>query len=149
MLPPHRTTRQDVLHTCCHHDMLVYMFEVEDFLMAAEAVLGIDAGRLARVTKIPLVESALAAPYASFGGHDFYEHPVQRAAILASRIMRDHPLPDGNKRVALILMDIYLKEHGYTLTATPQDIDRTFRLLAGSRMTEDYFTVWLNSRTDP
>lgn len=124
------------------------MFEVEDFLLVAEAVLGIDADTLARVTKIPLVESALAAPHASFGGHDFYEHPVQRAAILASRIVRNHPLPDGNKRVALVLMDIYLQEHGYKLTASPQDIDRTFRALAGREMTEDYFTVWLDSRTE-
>lgn len=125
------------------------MFEVEDFLLAAEAVLDIDADTLAQVTKIPLVESALAAPHASFGGHGFYEHPIQRAAILASRIVRNHPLPDGNKRVALILMDMYLKEQGYTLTASAQDIDRTFRALAGRDMTEDYFAVWLNSRTDP
>jgi len=74
--------------------------DIATFLLAAEQVLGIDAGRLKKVTKIPLAESALAAPFATFGGHDFYEHPVQRASVLASRIMRNHPLPDGNKRVA-------------------------------------------------
>ena len=116
--------------------------------MVAERVLEIDAERLMRVTKIPLVESALAAPYASFGGHDFYEHPLQRAAILASRIMRNHPLPDGNKRVALILMVLYLEEHGYPLSAAPQEIDQTFRSLAGRQMTEDYFVVWLQARTE-
>jgi death-on-curing protein len=67
------------------------MLGIEDFLLVAEAVLGIDANAIARVTKIPLAESALAAPFASFGGHDFYEHPIQRAAILASRIFRNHP----------------------------------------------------------
>jgi death on curing protein len=125
------------------------MLGIEDFLLAAEAVLGIDANAIARVTKIPLAESALAAPFASFGGHDFYEHPIHRAAILASRIIRNHPLPDGNKRVALLLMDLSLEEHGYRLTASPEEIDRAFRALASREMTEDYFTVWLNSRTEP
>lgn len=125
------------------------MLGIEDFMLAAEAVLGIDTDRLLRVTKIPLAESALAAPFASFGGHEFYKHPRQRGAILASRIMRNHPLPDGNKRVALLMMNIHLEQHGYRLTATPGDIDRTFRAVASKRMTEDYFVIWLKSRTEP
>ena len=124
------------------------MFELEDFLIAAEQVLAIDAERLIAVTKIPAAESALAAPFASFGGHDFYGHPVKRAAVLASRIMRNHPLPDGNKRVALILMRLYLREQGWRLTATAEDIDRMFRAVAGREQTEDYFHVWLTARTE-
>src|ERR1700743_3774185 len=119
------------------------MIGIEDFMLAAESVLGIDTDRLLRVTKIPLVESALAAPIASYGGHDFYEHPLQRAAILASRIMRNHPLPDSNKRVALLMMDFYLEEQGYRLTATPTEIDRAFKAVAAKEMTEDYFLIWL------
>jgi death-on-curing protein len=118
-----------------------------DFLLVAEAVLGVDAGELVGVTRISLAESALAAPYASFGGHDFYKHPIERSAILASRILRNHPLPDGNKRVALLLMVLDLEAAGYSLQATPQEIDRTFRSLAARQMTEDYFTIWLGSHT--
>jgi death-on-curing protein len=124
------------------------MFSIEDFLLAAEAVLGIDAFVLAGMTRIPLAESALAAPYASFGGQDFYEHPIERAAILASRIVRSHPLPDGNKRVALILMVLDLERDGYVLRATPVEIDRAFRALAARHVTEAYFADWLDSHTE-
>jgi death-on-curing protein len=124
------------------------MIDLADFLLAAEAVLGIDTTRLARVTKIPLAESALAAPFATFGGRDFYEQPVHRAAVLASRIIRNHPLPDGNKRVALILMDLYLEENGYKLTASPQEIDQMFRAVAAREHSEDYFMDWLISRAE-
>lgn len=120
---------------------------LEDLLLAAESVLGIDTGRLERVTKISLAESALAAPFASFGGQDFYEHPIQRAAVLASRIMRNHPLPDGNKRVALILMDLYLEQEGFQLKATAADVDRTLRAVAGRGMAEDDFVLWLQAQT--
>jgi death-on-curing protein len=125
------------------------VFEIEHFLAAAESVLGIDADRLARVTKIPLAESALAAPFAGVRDVQFYRHPVQRAAVLASRILRNHPLPDGNKRVALILMDLYLEENGLRLAASPQEIDSMFRAVAGRQRTEEYFSVWLCSRTEP
>lgn len=61
--------------------------------------------------------------------------------------MRNHPLPDGNKRVALLLMIEYLEENGWRLTAKAQEIDRTFRAVAARDVTEDYFHVWLISRT--
>jgi death-on-curing protein len=121
---------------------------IEQFLLAAEAVLGIDADRLKTVTKIGSAESALAAPFASYGGHDFYEHPVKRAAVLASRIVRNHPLPDGNKRVALLLLDLYLEENGWRLTCTQPEIAQAIEALAAGRNSEDYFHMWLCSRTE-
>jgi death-on-curing protein len=124
------------------------VFDIAEFLAVAEAVLEIDSARLRIITNIGAAESALAAPFASFGGHDFYEHPVQRAAILASRINRNHALPDGNKRVALILMDDYLRSNGWRLTAKPQEIDRAFRAVAGREQTEEYFIAWVCSRTE-
>ncbi|HEX4188963.1 MAG TPA: type II toxin-antitoxin system death-on-curing family toxin [Solirubrobacteraceae bacterium] len=123
------------------------MFEIEHFLLVAESVLGIDADRLTRITKLPLAESALGAPFAGVADQQFYEHPVQQAAILASRIIRNHPLPDGNKRVAFILMSLYLEEHGFELVASPDEIDRIFRAVAARHHSEDYFVAWLCSRT--
>jgi death-on-curing protein len=125
------------------------MVGLADFLLAAEAVLGIDAERLARATRIPLAESALAAPFVSFEGRDLYaEDPIQRAAILASRLMRNHPLPDGNRRVALVLMDMYLDEQGLRLNATAEDVDRTFRAVAAGRLSEAHFASWLRGRVE-
>jgi death-on-curing protein len=125
------------------------MVEIADFLLAAEAVLGIDAGRIARATRIPLAEAALAAPFASFEGNERYTDPIQRAAILALRIMRNHPLPDGNKRVALLMMDMYLEEQGLRLTATLTGIDRAFRGIADGHLSEADFVSWLRARTEP
>src|SRR5208282_2942392 len=106
------------------------MFEIGDLLLVAERLLGIDAERLKLVVNIPSAESALAAPFAGVAEQMFYEHPVQRGAILASRIMRNHPLPDGNKRAALYLMDLYLEQNGYRFTASPEEIDEMFRAVA-------------------
>lgn len=124
------------------------MIDIARFLLVAEAVLGIDAERLAAVVKLGSAESALAAPFASFGGREFYDDPVQRAAVLASRIVRNHPLPDGNKRVALLMMEDYLEEQGWRLVADAHDIDYAFRALAGRSISEEEFYDWLVSHTE-
>jgi prophage maintenance system killer protein len=45
-------------------------------------------------------------------------------------------------------MDDYLTSNGWRLTATPQEIDRAFRAVAGRTQTEDYFIAWVCSRTE-
>jgi len=51
------------------------VISIERFLLIAETVLGVDAERLKSVTKIGSAESALAAPFATYGGHDFARTP--------------------------------------------------------------------------
>lgn len=46
--------------------------DLTDFLLIAEAVLGVDAQELAYAARLDLAESALAAPAAAFEGHEFY-----------------------------------------------------------------------------
>ncbi len=41
-------------------------------LIVAEAVTGLDLTTLSRSPRIDLLDSALHAPLASFGGHDLY-----------------------------------------------------------------------------
>ena len=69
-------------------------------LTIAELVTGLDALTLAKVSRLELLDSALHAPQAGFGDEDFYPSIEQKAAVLAVRIARNHPLPDGNKRLA-------------------------------------------------
>ena len=69
-------------------------------LIIAEAVTGIDSVVLARASRVELLDSALHAPQAGFGDEEFYTEFVDKAAVLVVRIARNHPLPDGNKRLA-------------------------------------------------
>lgn len=121
---------------------------IEQFIQAAAAVLDVDPGSLVPPVKVSLAESALAAPFASFGEQDFYSDPITRAAVLASRIMRNHPLPDGNKRVALVLMDVYLQGQGFEFGAEPEAIDEIFRAVAARSLSEDDFVTWVREHVE-
>jgi len=77
----------------------VRYLSLAEALVIAEAVTGIDSAVLARSAGVDLLDSALHAPQAGFGDHDFYPDLIEKA-FLAVRIARNHPLPDGNKRLA-------------------------------------------------
>jgi death-on-curing protein len=63
-------------------------------LVIAEAVTGIDGVVLSKIPGIGL-DSALHAPHGEFGGQEFYPDFIDKAAVLAVRIARNHPLPNS------------------------------------------------------
>ncbi len=120
-----------------------HYLDIADFFVIAETILGIDAKALANKHTIDRAESALHAPTIGFGDRDVYESIEAKAAVLCSRIARNHPLPDGNKRTAFICLNEFLHRNGYRWTSHQRDPDETVRLIervAAGDLSEDEFT---------
>ena len=117
---------------------------IADFLLIAEAVLEIDAERLKYATDLGAAESALAAPFAGFGETEFYPDTATKAAILCSRIVRNHPLPDGNKRVAYLAMREFLARNDieWERPGVDETVD-VIEQLAAREITEEDFADWV------
>jgi|ERR1700709_351011 len=125
--------------------------EFTDLVLIAESFLGESAENLSRVILIPSAESALAAPFATFDGIDFYEDPAERAAICCSRIIRNHPLPDGNKRLGYECMREMLERSGIPWPRPSEDVDEivsTIEGLAARTVSERDFVSWVRRRTE-
>lgn len=59
-----------------------------------------------------LLESAVAAPQATFGGESVFRDMVEVAAAYLFYICRNHPFLDGNKRAALGACIVFLRLNG-------------------------------------
>jgi death on curing protein len=120
-----------------------------DFLLIAEGVLDMPAEWLARTVLVSSAESALNAPFATFGGVDFYPDPVEQAAICCSRIIRNHPFPDGNKRVGYECMREMLERDGipWPRPGDVEEIAGTIETLAAREISESDFVRWVRERT--
>ena len=59
-----------------------------------------------------LLESAAAAPQASFGGRSPYADSIEVAAAYLYYLCRNHPFIDGNKRTALGACLVFLRLNG-------------------------------------
>ncbi len=58
-----------------------------------------------------MLESAVAAPQASFGGRPLLRNRVEIAAAYLFYLCRNHPFVDGNKRTALAAALVVLSEN--------------------------------------
>ena len=107
---------------------------------------GIEVATLARVPGIDLLDSALHAPQASFGGHEMYPDFLDKAAVLAVRIVRNHPLPDGNKRLSWACLNLFCMLNGHRLEVTADDAVVTMLAVAASEIDEAQMAAWLAMR---
>ncbi len=88
------------------------------FHLTVEIVREIHAEAIARfggsdgVRDSALLESAVAAPQASFGGRSPYRDLAEVAAAYLYYLCRNHPFVDGNKRAALGSCIVFLRLNG-------------------------------------
>ena len=71
------------------------------------------------------------------------------AASLSWGLIKNHAFIDGNKRVGLVSMIVFLELNGYRLTCS--EVEETAMVLraAASQITEDEWTGWVASVVAP
>jgi death on curing protein len=122
--------------------------EFGDFCEVAAQILGTTPEQIARLPNTGLAESAIAAPRAGFGDTDVYPTLLEKAAVLLERLARNHPLPDGNKRTAFLLTEIFLEINGSALDGELPDVDVPMvEQIAAGEVSQDEIVVWLSERT--
>ena len=127
---------------------MTYLGLAEAFIIA-EAVTGIDAHNLVHVSRSDLLDSALHAPQAGFDDTDFYPSLAEKAAVLCVRIAKNHPLPDGNKRLAWMATVVFLELNDAELNVDEDDAVETMLAVAAGEIDEARLTEWLRPRIGP
>jgi death-on-curing protein len=105
------------------------------------------AEALAPLPRLDLAESAIHAPQAEFGGVEFYPDFITKAAVLCARLLKNHPLPDGNKRAAWVSLQEFIERNGCAWDAPSVDeAEAAVLAVASSAMDEEQFAQWLRPR---
>jgi death-on-curing protein len=69
-----------------------------------------------------MLHAAVARPFASFAGEDFYPDDFEKAAALFHSLIKSHPFMDGTKRTAFAAILYFLDACGYSCPpALPED----------------------------
>lgn len=93
--------------------------ELADYLLSAERALGLPAEAIASFDRIGLADSALAAPQAGPGGVEAYTEFETQVAVLCWHLVKNHPLPDGNKRCAFLATVEFVERIGKVVGGAP------------------------------
>ena len=90
-----------------------------------------------------ILDSAVNSPFMTFDGEDLYPTIQHKAAQLAFFIISNHPFIDGNKRIGLHVMLIFLELNGVTLKYTQNELTKIGLMLADGNMTVKDLLLWL------
>ena len=97
------------------------------------------------IREMALLESAVAAPQASFGGESVYTDMTEVAAAYLFFLCRNHPFVDGNKRAALGACIVFLRLNGIEPQADSQSWEDLTLDIAASRLDRDQTTQRLRA----
>lgn len=92
-----------------------------------------------------LLESAVAAPQATFGGESVYADVPEVAAAYLFYLFRNHPFIDGNKRAALGACLVFLRLNGLEPAPDGQDWEALTLDVAASKLDRDATTERLRA----
>ena len=85
-----------------------------------------------------LLDSALNLPRATFDGKDLYGTLPEKAAVLYYTLIKNHPFPNGNKRIATATLLVFLTLNDYWLDAGVQEMTtRAIEVAASDREKRD------------
>lgn len=97
------------------------------------------------VRDMGLLESALEAPFQTFDGKDLYPALIQKAARLGQSLISNHPFVDGNKRIGIHTMLVFLAANGVEIECTQKELIDVGLSLADGTMNAEKLLIWLSS----
>ena len=94
-----------------------------------------------------LLFSALSRPFLGLkNGSELYPSIERKAAALMHSLVKNHPFLDGNKRTAAQVTLIFLRENGYSLEFTDDEIIEFVLDIAQSKVDFEFITSWIAKR---
>lgn len=90
-----------------------------------------------------LLDSALNAPFQTFGGEDIYRTVKSKAAKLGYFLINNHPFIDRNKRIGILAMLVFLELNGIEVTCTDGELIRLGLGLANGSVSDKDLLNWI------
>ena len=89
------------------------------------------------------LQSALAAPRQAVFGHEVHSGLINKAAILFSRLIRNHPFYDGNKRIAGEALRLFLRRNQVELIASETELLQYARRIVLEDPAQEELEAWI------
>ena len=90
-----------------------------------------------------LLESAVGAPFQTFGDQDIYPSIQQKAARLCFGLVKNHAFLDGNKRIGAHAMLVFLALNKIELKYTQTELSNIILEIASGEKSFDDLLKWI------
>ena len=90
-----------------------------------------------------LLASALAQPEATYEGLYLHSEVVEQAAAYGFHLAQNHPFLDGNKRIALAALLVFLEINGRSLRVEQESLYAVMMSVAEGRLSKPGLAGWI------
>ncbi len=96
-----------------------------------------------------LLDSAIEQPKVTYEGKYLHDSLIKMAAAYGYHLCNNHPFVDGNKRIALVAMDIFLQRNNSEITASEKETYKMMIKLSTEDLNKKQLAKWLEHNTSP
>jgi death on curing protein len=114
-------------------------------IVAMHGELIAQTGGLDGVRDAKMLDASVNSPFHTFGGQYLYPTIQAMAAHLAFSLIKNHPFLDGNKRIGMLAMLVFLETNGLPVTCTNDELITIGLGLAESIIDEVDLIEWIIS----
>ena len=92
-----------------------------------------------------LLDSALEGAYQTFGGQELYPTVEEKGARLGHSLISNHAFLDGNKRIGMLVMLVFLEINGAPIEPPVPEVARVGLAVAGGEMDYEALLAWVRA----
>lgn len=112
-------------------------------VMLLHTIITAETGGDPGIRDIALLESALESAYATFDGVALYPTKQEKGARIGYSLISNHAFVDGNKRIGIFIMLIFLEVNGIKLRPTNDELARVGLAVAAGEMKYKDLLDWI------
>ena len=90
-----------------------------------------------------MLDSALQAPFQTFGGEELIPDTQDKIVRLAFGLIKNHSFRDGNKRIGALVLLVLLEMNGWHVEATNEEFADIIMGIAASEKDEEGLRNWV------
>ena len=102
-----------------------------------------ETGGDADIRDAGLLDSAIESAFATFAGGDLYPTIIEKGARLGFSLISNHAFVDGNKRIGMLVMLVFLELNGVGIHPTNDEVARVGIAVASGQMRYPDLLKWV------
>ena len=102
-----------------------------------------ETGGDPNIRDIALLESALESAFATFDGVELYPTKQEKGARIGYSLISNHAFVDGNKRIGMFVMMIFLEINGIVIRPNNEEFARVGLAVAAGEMKYAELLEWI------
>ena len=103
------------------------------------------SGGLDGVRDMGLLDSVLQSAFVTFDGVELFPTTIEKAVRIGYGLVSNHAFLDGNKRIGVLFLLVYLEVNGVFISATNDEIVELGLGLAEGKIRYDELLDWVNT----